>query len=152
MEDFIELYRKSSGLVSQVFNDIKNKIVSEAFKQFLNIDPNIVAEYLAKFLDFHLKKTSQDDEQLARLVEEVLTLFKLCNAKDVFEEFYMRGLSRRLLLKKSSSNESERQMLTKLRSECSNDFNSKCENMIKDLFDSDQFMVEYKKVHPQNQE
>lgn len=58
MEDFIELYRKSSGLVNQVFNDLKNKIVSEAFKQFLNIDPNIVAEYLAKFLDFHLKKTS----------------------------------------------------------------------------------------------
>ena len=64
----------------------------------------------------------------------------------------MRGLSRRLLLKKSASTQSERQMLTKLRSECSNDFNSKCENMIKDLFDSDQFMVEYKKVHPQNQE
>lgn len=74
----------------------------------MNIDPNIVAEYLAKFLDFHLKKTSQDEEQLSRLVEEVLTLFKFCKAKDVFEEFYMRGLSRRLLLKKSASTESER--------------------------------------------
>ena len=83
------------------------------------------------------------------MVDEVLVLFKLCKAKDVFEEFYMRGLSRRLLLKKSSSNESERQMLTKLRSECGSDFSSKCENMIKDLFDSNQFMEDYKKMYPQ---
>ena len=39
-----------------MFNDPKNKIVGKAFENFLNIDPNIVAEYLAKFLDFHLKK------------------------------------------------------------------------------------------------
>ncbi len=58
MEDFIELQRKSSELVQSVFSDLKNKIVREAFLKFLNIDPNIIAEYLAKFLDFHLKKTS----------------------------------------------------------------------------------------------
>ena len=58
MEDFIELQRKSSELVQSVFIDLKNKIVREAFLKVLNIDPNISAEYLAKFLDFHLKKTS----------------------------------------------------------------------------------------------
>ncbi len=58
MEDFIEVHRKASELVQRVFNDQKNKIVKDAFEKFLNIDPNIVAEYLAKFLDFHLKKTS----------------------------------------------------------------------------------------------
>ena len=66
-----------------------------------------------------------------------MNLFKLCNAKDVFEEFYMRGLSRRLLLKKSASADSEKAMLTKLRTECGNDFSAKCENMIKDLAESD---------------
>jgi hypothetical protein len=62
MEDFIDVHRKSTELVQRVFNDQKNKIVKDAFEKFLNIDPNIVAEYLAKFLDFHLKKTSQDEE------------------------------------------------------------------------------------------
>jgi len=62
MEDFIDVHRKSTELVQRVFSDQKNKIVKDAFEKFLNIDPNIVAEYLAKFLDFHLKKTSQDEE------------------------------------------------------------------------------------------
>ena len=54
------------------------------------IEPNIVAEFLAKFLDFHLKKSNfvTTDDQLSRLIEEVLTLFRIVTAKDVFEEFY----------------------------------------------------------------
>jgi len=66
--------------------------VQEGFSEFLNLEPNIVAEYLAKYLDFHLKKSSgqigMTDENLIRIVEEVLFLFKLVNAKDMFEEFY----------------------------------------------------------------
>lgn len=56
MEDFIEFRKKAEDLVSRVFNDPKVKIVQKSFQQFLNVDSNIVAEYLAKFLDFHLKK------------------------------------------------------------------------------------------------
>jgi hypothetical protein len=32
------------------------KVVDKAFEKFLNIEPNIVAEYLAKFLDLNMKK------------------------------------------------------------------------------------------------
>jgi Cullin family len=148
MEDFIEFKKKSDDLVQRVFNDPKNRIVGKAFENFLNIDPNIVAEYLAKFLDFHLKKQSQDDYELGLIVKEVLGLFKLCNAKDIFEEFYSRGLSRRLLLKKVSSYESERQMITRLRAECSADFSNKCEAMMKDLSESENFMEDYRKIVP----
>lgn len=57
MEDFIAFKKRSDDLVQRVFhNDFKNKIVAKAFEQFLNIDSNIVAEYLAKYLDFWLKK------------------------------------------------------------------------------------------------
>lgn len=83
-------------------------------------------------------------------MKEVLGLFKLCNAKDVFEEFYMRGLSRRLLLKKSASSDSERQMLTRLRAECGAEFATKCEIMMKDLVESDNFMQEYRKMKPEH--
>lgn len=60
----------------------------------------------------------------------------------------MRGLSRRLLLKKASSNDSEKAMLTKLRAECGSEFTTKAEAMLKDLQESDIFAVEYKKVRP----
>ena len=89
--------------------------VDEGFSHFLNIEPNIVAEFLAKFLDFHMKKSSGQagisDESLISIIKEVLILFRIVKAKDIFEEFYQRGLSRRLLLKKSASYDSEKMMI-----------------------------------------
>lgn len=68
------------------------KGVNEGFSDFLNIEPNIVAEFLAKFLDFHLRKVSGQmgisDEDLIKIIDEVLILFRIVKAKDIFEEFY----------------------------------------------------------------
>lgn len=58
------------------------------------------------------------DESLKSIIDEVLILFRIVSAKDIFEEFYQRGLCRRLLLKKSSSYDSERNMIMRLKTEC----------------------------------
>lgn len=57
IEDFILFKAQSDDVVTRVFANHETKIVRQAFERFLNIDPNIVAEYLAKYLDFYLKKT-----------------------------------------------------------------------------------------------
>jgi cullin-4 len=106
-----------------------------------------VAEFLAKFLDFHMKKAGGQagisDENLIKIIDEVLILFRIVNAKDIFEEFYQRGLCRRLLLKKSASYDSEKMMVLKLKTECGDQFTTKVEGMLKDLTSSDNFMKEY---------
>lgn len=106
-----------------------------------------MAEYLAKYLDFHLKKSASSigisDENLIKIIEEVLVLFKIVRAKDIFEEFYQRGLCRRLLLKKSASYDSEKMMILKLKTECGDAFTTKVENMLKDLSVSEAFMKKY---------
>ena len=56
IEDFIEYKHKADELVERVFQgkemqETFKKMVRQAFEKFLNIDPNIIAEYLAKFLD-----------------------------------------------------------------------------------------------------
>lgn len=101
--------------------------VNEGFSEFLNKEgPEYVAEHLAKFLDFHLRKVSGQagisDENLIKIIEEVLILFKICKAKDTFQEFYQRALCRRLLMNKSASYESEKMMIIKLKTECSDTF------------------------------
>ena len=55
---------------------------------------------------------------MENLINEVIQIFRLVKAKDVFEEFYSRGLCRRLLLKKSASIEAEKAMVSKLKNEC----------------------------------
>jgi len=54
--------RKSEELIGKVFHekqdfDLFKAGIKESFEYFLNIEPNTIAEYLAKFLDFHLKKS-----------------------------------------------------------------------------------------------
>jgi cullin 4 len=96
----------------------------------LNIDSSLIAEYLAKWLDYNLK---QIDDRALKVVKEVTNLLKLVKAKDVFQEFYMRGLSRRLLLKKVRSIESEKAIVQHLKDECSGDMDKKAEIMFRDI-------------------
>ena len=63
VEDLIHFRKKADSLISRVFSDketldIFKGGVKEALEHFLNIHSNVMAEYLAKFLDFHLKKSS----------------------------------------------------------------------------------------------
>lgn len=76
----------------------------------------------------------------------MIQIFRYVKSKDVFEEFYARSLCRRLLLKKSASQDAERSMISKLKTECGDQFTVKVEGMLKDLNVSNQFMQEYKLV------
>tara|TARA_B110000285_G_C14953804_1_gene528146 strand:+ start:283 stop:675 length:393 start_codon:yes stop_codon:yes gene_type:complete len=101
IEDFIEYRQKSVDLVKKVFshqndpqlqNFLKNA-VHEGFSEFLNKEgPHYVAEHLAKFLDIHLRKVAGSagisDDNLIKIIDEILILFKICKAKDTFQEFY----------------------------------------------------------------
>lgn len=57
-------------------------------------------------------------------------------AKDVFEAFYCRKLSKRLLLEKSISNDLERSIIAKLKAECGSTFTNRISGMYKDVENS----------------
>jgi cullin-4 len=48
-------------------------------------------------------------------LDQVMILFKYLHEKDIFEAFYKKHLSKRLLLGKSASYELEKNMLAKLK-------------------------------------
>lgn len=154
IQNFIDYKLAAEELILRVFTEkaqqteMHNFCIKKGFQKFLNVDSSVMAEYLAKFLDFHLKRTSKstvgmNDEDLESKVRETIYIFKLIESKDVFETFYMRALSRRLLLQKSASFEAEKVMFSRLRGECSNEFTTKTENMLKDLTESDTFLKQY---------
>ncbi|KAJ1564755.1 Cullin-4A, partial [Cladochytrium tenue] len=68
----------------------------------------------------------------------------LCLGKDVFEAFYKKDLAKRLLLGKSSSVDSEKSMLAKLKTECGAAFTSKLEGMFKDVDTSRDLMASFR--------
>ena len=73
-----------------------------------------------------------------------MVLFRYLQEKDVFERYYKQHLAKRLLLNKSLSDDSEKNMITKLKTECGCQFTSKLEGMFKDMSISNSMMDEFK--------
>ncbi|RCN43502.1 cullin family protein [Ancylostoma caninum] len=61
-----------------------------------------------------------------------MVLFRFLQEKDVFEKYYKQHMARRLLLDKSISDDMERMMISKLKTECGCHFTLKLENMFRD--------------------
>ena len=60
--------------------------------------------------------SEDEDVEIGKQLDQVLDLFRFVHGKAVFEAFYKRDLARRLLLGRSASSDSEKSMLTRLRS------------------------------------
>lgn len=73
-----------------------------------------------------------------------MVLFRYLQEKDVFERYYKQHLAKRLLLNKSLSDDSEKNMISKLKTECGCQFTSKLEGMFKDMTLSNSMMEEFK--------
>jgi cullin-4 len=88
--------------------------------------------------------TGDEDAELDRQLEQGIELFRFIEGKDVFEAFYKKDLARRLLMGRSASQDAERNMLTKLKSECGSNFTHNLEQMFKDQEISRDEMISYK--------
>ncbi|TVY54280.1 Cullin-4B [Lachnellula cervina] len=88
--------------------------------------------------------TGDEDAELDRQLEQALELFRFIEGKDVFEAFYKKDLARRLLMARSASQDAERSMLAKLKSECGFTFTHNLEQMFKDQELARDEMISYK--------
>lgn len=86
------------------------------------------------------------EEELERLLDKIMVIFRFIHGKDVFEAFYKKDLAKRLLVGKSASVDAEKSMLSKLKQECGGAFTSKLEGMFKDMELSRDINVAFKQV------
>lgn len=68
------------------------------------------------------------DEAIEDTLEKVVKLLAYISDKDLFAEFYRKKLARRLLHDRSSSDEHERSILSRLKQQCGAQFTSKVMN------------------------
>ncbi|XP_047576430.1 cullin-4A isoform X1 [Lutra lutra] len=127
-------------------------LMKESFETFINKRPNKPAELIAKHVDSKLRAGNKEatDEELERILDKVMIIFRFIHGKDVFEAFYKKDLAKRLLVGKSASVDAEKSMLSKLKHECGAAFTSKLEGMFKDMELSKDIMVQFKQ-YMQNQ-
>ncbi|ALC39739.1 Cul-4 [Drosophila busckii] len=120
-------------------------VISADFEHFLNLN-NKSPEYLSLFIDDKLKKGGKgmSEQEIETILDKTMVLFRFLLEKDVFERYYKTHLAKRLLLNKSVSDDFEKNMISKLKTECGCQFTSKLEGMFKDMSVSNTIMDEFK--------
>lgn len=148
VQELLDFKDSMDNIVTMCFN--KNEKFSnslkEAFEHFINQRTNKPAELIAKFVDSKLRAGNKEatEEELERLLDKIMVMFRFIHGKDVFEAFYKKDLAKRLLVGKSASVDAEKSILSKLKQECGGGFTSKLEGMFKDMELSKDINVAFK--------
>ncbi|XP_010784803.1 cullin-4A isoform X2 [Notothenia coriiceps] len=148
VQDLLDFKDKMDNVAQNCFarNEGFINAMKEAFETFINKRPNKPAELIAKYVDSKLRAGNKEatEEELERILDKIMIIFRFIHGKDVFEAFYKKDLAKRLLVGKSASVDAEKSMLSKLKHECGAAFTSKLEGMFKDMELSKDIMIQFK--------
>lgn len=144
IRDILGLHDKYFRMVQEQFNSHTcfQKALKDAFVEIVNSNVSgskssvKTADLLSLFCDRFLKSGSGEklsDSEIEELLSKVVSLFAYLSEKDLFAEIYRNHLSKRLLNQRSASDDMERLMISKLKSECGAQFTAKMEGMMTDL-------------------
>ncbi|KAM3625151.1 uncharacterized protein V6R79_007536 [Siganus canaliculatus] len=154
VQELLDFKDKMDNVAQTCFtrNESFINAMKEAFETFINKRPNKPAELIAKYVDSKLRAGNKEatEEELERILDKIMIIFRFIHGKDVFEAFYKKDLAKRLLVGKSASVDAEKSMLSKLKHECGAAFTSKLEGMFKDMELSKDIMIQFKQ-YIQNQ-
>ena len=147
VDDVLQLKEKFDKTLSVAFQSDQGMqtAYSQSFSEFINAFSRS-SEYLSLFFDENLKKgiKGKTENEVDLLLDKGITLMRYVQDKDLFERYYKKHLSRRLLTKRSVSMDAERQMISKMKMEVGNNFTQKIEAMFKDIAISEDLSSNYK--------
>ncbi|OUM69418.1 hypothetical protein PIROE2DRAFT_57463 [Piromyces sp. E2] len=137
VQSLLDFKKDLDDVLEQSFNNNEKFVntVKEGFETFINERQNKPAELISKYIDSKLRQVrSIPEDTIEQLQERCMFLFRFINGKDVFEAYYKKDLSKRLLLFSKSINiDLEKSMIAKLKDECGGGYTSKLEGMFKDM-------------------
>ncbi|MEQ2305844.1 Cullin-3, partial [Ameca splendens] len=147
IQGLLDLKTRFDHFLLESFNNDRlfKQTIAGDFEYFLNLNSRS-PEYLSLFIDDKLKKGVKGltEQEVESILDKAMVLFRFMQEKDVFERYYKQHLGRRLLSNKSVSDDSEKNMISKLKTECGCQFTSKLEGMFRDMSISNTTMDEFR--------
>ena len=154
VDALLEVHSRFASLVADAFAaDIDFvKSLDNACKEFINRNKvckdstTKSPELLAKYSDSLLKKGAKniEENELENMLNQLMTVFKFIEDKDVFQKFYTRMLAKRLVHTNSASEEAEISMIGKLKEACGFEYTNKLQRMLQDMQTSRDLNLSYK--------
>ena len=97
------------------------------------MDVVTTSELLSTYIDGIMKKEMESEEALDSILDKCVTLFTYIHDKDLFQQFYMKQMSRRLMHNKNQHLlDQERTQISKLKMKMGSAYTSKLEGMLAD--------------------
>jgi cullin 3 len=149
VEEVLALKDKFDRIWERAFsrNNVLQTAITKALSEFINsLKFTRASEYVSLFIDDHMKKGIKDktDAEVDIVLDKAITLLRYISDKDMFERYYKKHLSRRLLMQKSISMDVEKQMTGKMKLELGNSFTGRIEAMFKDMTLSEELTAGFK--------
>ena len=134
----LDLYSKYHVIVTDALqgDSLFLLAMKETFEFFTNkrIGMFSIAELLAMHCDVVLRKGgSMTDSELPIELDRIVGLFQYLSDKDEFAEHFKKQLAIRLLMQRSSSEENECSLISRLKQKCGSAYTSKLEAMLRDV-------------------
>ncbi|EGC32378.1 hypothetical protein DICPUDRAFT_57147 [Dictyostelium purpureum] len=153
VETLLKIYLQFSSIIKKSFNNdvsfitVLDLACHKIFNQnHITKNTTKSPELLAKYCDMLLKKGNKQHEEveLEEKLGQIIVLFKYVDDKDVFQKFYSKMLSRRLINASSVSDDIEKYMITGLKQACGFEYTSKFQRMFNDITISTETNEEFK--------
>ncbi|KAF2102110.1 cullin-3 [Rhizodiscina lignyota] len=130
-------FQKDTGVAAALTRSFSEFINSAAFTR--------ASEFISLFIDDNMKKGIRDktETEIDQVLLKAITLVRYVQNKDMFEGYYKKHLTKRLLQKKSLSMDVEKDMVSRMKIELGHQFTQKMEGMFKDMNTSDDLTRNY---------
>lgn len=143
VQRLLDIKDKYDKIIGSAFVNDKTfqNALNSSFEYFINLNSRS-PEYISLFVDDKLRKGLKgvSEEDVETILDKVMMLFRYLQEKDVFEKYYKQHLAKRLLSGKTVSDDAERSLIVKLKTECGYQFTSKLEGMFTDMKTSEDTM------------
>lgn len=143
IEALLEVHTQYAALVKTAFNNDPEfvRALDNACREYVNRNKACAKvsvrspELLAKHADNVLRRStkSSEEDDMEKSLEDVMTIFRYIEDKDVFQKFYSRMLAKRLVNGTSASGDAETSMISKLKDASGFEYTNKLQRMYQDI-------------------
>ncbi|KAH0791153.1 Cullin family protein [Histomonas meleagridis] len=139
IQKLLNLHNSLIELCDKAFGPQSSRTIKVAFERGFNSEPENVARLLALSLNKIFINENVDIETL----DKYFYLFKMLSLNDVFETYYTKLLTKRILSLKNFNIEAEYYIIKKFEAECNSDYTKRMESIINDYNNSNEIQKEF---------
>lgn len=140
----ITIASKRSDSIASITSKYADAVLRGSIKISAAPVANTVGGSAEAIASSSMKSGTNTDDDVEIHLENIISVFKYLEDKDIFQKFYSKYLAKRLISGKIITEDTEKSMISKFKTLCGMEFTSRFQTMITDLTTSRELLAKYK--------